>query len=141
MTRTERKKEETRQKIMATAVHLFQQYGFDETTMEQIAAQADIAKGTLYNYFPVKEAVLSVYIEQSFEDQRAERLLKLRQMPDTRARLTLILSALMERVQVQKDIFEKYLAYRIQLVVSLRPDPDQAVKNDFDLLAAEIIQL
>jgi len=30
--------------------------------MEQIAAEADVAKGTLYNHFPVKEAVLAHWL-------------------------------------------------------------------------------
>ncbi len=52
--RVERKKEETKQKIVSVAIALFQQKGFDDTAMEQIAEEVDIAKGTLYNYFPVK---------------------------------------------------------------------------------------
>ncbi len=139
--RVERRKEATKDKIITTAIQLFRQVGFDQTTMEQIAQEADIAKGTLYNYFPVKEAILSAYIEQSFENQRLDRLAALQNLPDTRARLTLILGQIMERVQVQPEIFERYLAYRIQQVVSLRPDPGQRVKSDFDLLAAAIIEL
>lgn len=48
-----RKKEKTRQVIITTAMNLFIQNGYEATTMEQIAEMADIAKGTLYNYFPV----------------------------------------------------------------------------------------
>lgn len=44
---------------MAAAMALIRAYGFEETTMEQIAEEADIAKGTLYNYFPAKEAIIS----------------------------------------------------------------------------------
>ena len=56
--RTERKKEETRQKVIGVALQLFRQNGLEATTMEQIAEVADIAKGTLYNYFPAKEAII-----------------------------------------------------------------------------------
>ncbi|MBX3082811.1 MAG: TetR/AcrR family transcriptional regulator [Anaerolineae bacterium] len=139
--RMERKKEATKQKIHAAAIALFKQQGFELTTMEQIAEEADIAKGTLYNYFPVKEAILSDYIQQSFSDRQEERFEYLRKLPDTRSRMTAILSELMQRVQAQSDIFEIYLAYQIRTVVSLRPVANSAGKSGVDRLAMEIIAL
>lgn len=139
--RTERKKEATKQKIHAVAVALFKKQGFESTTMEQIAENADIAKGTLYNYFPSKEAILSDFVRQSFSDRQEDRIEYLRKLPDTRSRLTLILSELMKRVQAQSDIFEIYLAYRIRTVVSLRPPEEADARSGVDRLALEIIEL
>ncbi len=139
--RVERRKAKTRRRIIEVAVQRFKQYDFETTTMEQIAEEADIAKGTLYNYFPSKEAIISAYVQQSFEERRTERIQSLQQIPDTRSRLTLILGELMKRVQAQEDIFEIYLAYRVRQVVSLRPDKDEGVKNEFGSLAVEIIRL
>lgn len=56
--RFERKKADTKQKIFSTAVELFLKQGYDNTTIEQIAEQADVAKRTFFNHFPTKEAVL-----------------------------------------------------------------------------------
>jgi AcrR family transcriptional regulator len=137
--RVERKKEETKSRIVATAVRLFKEQGFEITTMEQIAAEVDIAKGTLYNYFPVKEAILSEYIQRSFSEKNATRTQKIRQLPDTRSRLTLVLSELMEGVQAQREIFEKFLVYEMQQIISLHPD--QGIKSGIRLLAVEIITL
>ena len=50
----ERKKEERKEKILAVALELFEQEGFETTTMEKIAVKADLAVGTLYNYYPSK---------------------------------------------------------------------------------------
>jgi AcrR family transcriptional regulator len=137
--RVERKKEKTRQKIISISMNLFREQGFDSTSMEQIAKEVDIAKGTLYNYFPVKEAILSEYIQRSFEDRRAERILQLRKLPDTRTRVIWILSELIAGVRAQKDIFEKYLVYQIQNMISLHRDA--GVKSGIKLLAREIIVL
>ncbi|KUY96367.1 TetR family transcriptional regulator [Burkholderia territorii] len=47
-----------------TGARLFDAHGYDAVTMEQIAAQADVAKRTLYNHFPTKEAVLAHWLER-----------------------------------------------------------------------------
>lgn len=45
--------------LAATAFELFEESGYEAVTMEQIAAQADVAKATLYSYFPMKEALVA----------------------------------------------------------------------------------
>ncbi len=69
--RMDRKKKETRQKIIASGMDLFIRQGFEAVTMEQIAEQADIAKGTLYNYFPIKEAILDAFMKNRFQQRIA----------------------------------------------------------------------
>jgi AcrR family transcriptional regulator len=44
-------KTEQRKKIMQSAMENFSKKGFDRTRMEDIAAAAGLAKGTLYLYF------------------------------------------------------------------------------------------
>lgn len=54
----ERKKRERRRCIEDAAITLFERHGFDGTTIEQIAAAADIAPRTFFYYFPTKEDVV-----------------------------------------------------------------------------------
>jgi len=56
--RRERKKQETRQRLLECAWRLFQERGYDDTTVEEITDAADVAKGTFFNYFQTKEALL-----------------------------------------------------------------------------------
>lgn len=51
----ERKKLDTRARLLKTACALFEEHGIDGVTVEQIAAAADVGKGTVYNYFAAKE--------------------------------------------------------------------------------------
>ena len=54
----ERKKLERRHCIEAAAIDLFEANGFDGTTIEDIAAKADIAPRTFFYYFATKEDVV-----------------------------------------------------------------------------------
>ncbi len=56
--RRERQKYERERRILAAARRLFDRKGYDGTSMENVAARAGLAVGTLYNYFPSKEELL-----------------------------------------------------------------------------------
>ncbi len=57
--RRERKKLETGRRIYREAMELFREKGFNATTIDEIAREADVAKGTVFNYFPQKTAFLT----------------------------------------------------------------------------------
>jgi len=57
--RRERKKQETRQKLLESAWQLCQEKGYERTTVEDITDAADVAKGTFFNYFETREAMLN----------------------------------------------------------------------------------
>ncbi|MBL1218869.1 MAG: TetR/AcrR family transcriptional regulator [Planctomycetes bacterium] len=54
---TAQKKAETRERIVAEALQLFEKKGFADTTTRDIARAAGIATGTMFNYFDSKEAL------------------------------------------------------------------------------------
>jgi AcrR family transcriptional regulator len=54
----ERKKAKTRAAIQEHALRLFRQQGYTATTVEQIAAAAEISPSTFFRYFPTKEDVV-----------------------------------------------------------------------------------
>ena len=64
VSRRERKKDETRERIFREAIRLFRERGFEKTTIDDITEAADVAKGTFFNYFPKKEAVLAYLSEK-----------------------------------------------------------------------------
>jgi len=56
--RREQAKLERRERIYEAALSLFRAQGYDSTTVDQITRHAGLAKGTFFNYFPTKDAVL-----------------------------------------------------------------------------------
>lgn len=63
----ERKKQRTRTTIVDVAARLCAVQGYDKTTVDQIAAAADISPRTFSRYFPNKEAVIGALIEEFAE--------------------------------------------------------------------------
>jgi AcrR family transcriptional regulator len=139
LTRTDRKKEETQNRIISTAVELFHRHGLEAVTMEQIAAEVDIAKGTLYNHFASKEAIIAAFMQRSFRESQAARVAQLRGLADTRARLELVFVQLVEGVQRNQEIFEAFLVYRMKQVLSF--DPIQTDGSGLNNLVHELIVL
>lgn len=62
-THRERQKESTRKLILASAYTLFQQNGYDGTTMRQLASHCGVGLGTLFKHFPDKSAILVATFE------------------------------------------------------------------------------
>ena len=60
-------KQETRRRILDCARNLFCSKGFQNTTTRDLAAEASIATGTLFNYFPSKEHLALAIIDSSLE--------------------------------------------------------------------------
>jgi AcrR family transcriptional regulator len=68
----ERKKQKTRWAIQEHAMRLFAQQGYDETTVEQIAAAAEISPSTFFRYFKMKEDVV---VQDRYDDMIVEAII------------------------------------------------------------------
>src|SRR3954451_6679588 len=70
----ERKKARTRAAIREHALRLFRENGYQRTTVEQIAAAAEVSPSTFFRYFPTKEDLvlqddMDTRIVEAFERQ------------------------------------------------------------------------
>lgn len=62
--RRERRRAETRERLYQTAMKLFAERGFFDTSTEAITEAADVGQGTFFNYFPTKDHVLIALSEK-----------------------------------------------------------------------------
>ena len=67
--------EETRRQILDTALALFRERGFEETTIRDIAGRAGLSLGAAYYYFKSKEAIVGAY----YDYVQQEHLLRARE--------------------------------------------------------------
>lgn len=89
---------------------LFRSQGFEATTMEQIAETADVAKKTLYNYFPNKASILIEYIQREISDFEPEFQRMIDECGDTRSRISAIWQWMMEWFSRNREFTRLYLS-------------------------------
>jgi AcrR family transcriptional regulator len=64
MGRRERNKIRVKERLYDAAMTLFAEQGYDETSIDEIAERADVARGTFFNYFQRKEDLLGAWGEE-----------------------------------------------------------------------------
>lgn len=67
----ERKKHRTRRLLQRTAMELFAARGFDQVTIEEIAAACEVSRTTVFRYFPTKEDLVVGTEPERLEELRA----------------------------------------------------------------------
>jgi AcrR family transcriptional regulator len=63
----ERKKDQTRDALARAALALFQDKGYEATTVAEIARAANVSRRTFFRYFPTKDALLFVETDDLLE--------------------------------------------------------------------------
>lgn len=57
--------------IIEAAIEEFRAAGFEATSMDRIAARANVSKRTVYNHFPSKEALFAAILRQLWDESEA----------------------------------------------------------------------
>lgn len=109
--RRQRKRVLTANHLAATAFRLFETHGFDAVAMEQIAEEADVAKATLYNYFPVKEALIAHRFREDIAAGMVERAAALTACKTFETRMQFLLRESAAWHTARKAYLPQYLRY------------------------------
>lgn len=93
-----RKGEETRSQILETALDLFRERGYEETTMRAIADAAGVAVGNAYYYFKSKEHLIQAFYERTHQDHLAASREVLERERGLRERLVGVMQAKLDTI-------------------------------------------
>ncbi len=130
--RWDRRREQTHRRLLAAAERLFGTQGFDATTVEEIADAADVAKGTFFNYFSSKEALLGELLYR-----RIEPLLSALPAGDATAveRIWMLLAGIRRELTPYVHLYQRMFAYAIA------HPPLQTPSGNHVMLAQAVAQL
>jgi AcrR family transcriptional regulator len=112
----ERKKQRTRQLLVATAFRLFEEKGYEQTTVAEVAAAAEVSTKTFFNYFPSKEDVV---------------------FADASQRMDVALQVVAERAPF--DPLDKVLLQVIERVLDLVQSHDSDLEPDLLAVRAKVL--
>ncbi len=114
--RTARKRRQTRDRLAAAAFELFERHGYEAVTMEQIAVHADVARGTLYNHFPVREAVLAHWLHAQLAKDLPALMHQVMARDGFAARLATLLEVSTRWWEAHRQYAAPYIRHRFQEV-------------------------
>src|SRR6202051_2997338 len=94
---------DSRQEILRTAARLFQQRGYDATSMNDVAAALKLSKGGLYHHFQSKDEILFSIMNHAMEITQERVLNPVRGIADPEERLRALIRLHIEVVLSPRD--------------------------------------
>ena len=94
---------DSRQEILRTAARLFQQQGYDATSMNDVAAALKLSKGGLYHHFQSKDEILFQIMSQAMEITETRVIDPARRVADPEERLRTLIRLHIEVVLSIRD--------------------------------------
>ena len=128
-----------REQMLEAAVDKFAQYGAESTTMQEIAQEAGVGKGTLYRYFDNKEDLISSLIETGITEL-------IDQVQEAVADLTSPIEKLEEVIITQLEFynsnrsFSKFLTREIWGYKDKFEQNIQKIRSNYTVIVEEIIK-
>ncbi len=109
----EKNKITKRKCILEAAIRLFSKKGYQQTSIEELAREAGIGKGTVYSYFQTKKDIVRAFCEDELEFTREE--LTTNTNPDTplKEQLMIFFMAEFKHLSRNKEFGRLYLQERV----------------------------
>jgi AcrR family transcriptional regulator len=113
----DRKRQRTRQALINAAMRLFKEKGYEQTTVAEIAAAAEVSTKTFFNHFASKDEVLFPHLSARIDD--AVAVIKQRQPDDS---ISDVLVKAMEHMladAVRDELDGGLAAVRLPMIISV----------------------
>lgn len=103
--------DERRAQIMQAALACFTRKGYNNTTMDDIAAESGLSKGTLYWYFESKDDLFAAAITSSVMDWAEEGIAALKQCPTASDKLRTLAQWMVDLCKKFQGFFSLFLEF------------------------------
>jgi AcrR family transcriptional regulator len=110
-----------RDALLGAAVRVFGEHGFDCATMERIADEADVAKGTTYLYYPSKQSIYDAALSSGIAglDERTREVID--RAPSFREAISAFMTARAEYFFEHRDFFRMYVSAMARQITRVKP--------------------
>lgn len=125
-TRRARRVREVRERILAAAVALFDERGFDATKVAEICERADVANKTFFNHFPTKNDLLRAIASIALEEFLAKIEAARKGPGGTRERLHALFGAIADDALAAGPMHRELLAEIIHVAHESGTEGEQA---------------
>ncbi|WP_244178799.1 TetR/AcrR family transcriptional regulator [Streptomyces rubellomurinus] len=115
------KSEATRALILETAMRLFQERGYEKTTMRAIAAEAGVSVGNAYYYFSAKEFLIQGFYDRMTHDHAAEARRRMAHTRDFTERLEIALTSWLDTAAPYHEFSAQFFRTAADPTSSLSP--------------------
>lgn len=129
------KRAQTRSRLAAVSFALFERHGYEAVSMEQIAREAGVVRATLYNHFPVKEAVLAHYLHETLARNLQSLMPEILARKSFKARLAALLEPSRRWWEAHRQYAAPYIRFRFQQV----RDAQTTASSDMTTVYAHLI--
>jgi AcrR family transcriptional regulator len=110
-----------RDALLQAATRIFGKYGFDCATMEQIAQEADVAKGTTYLYYRSKQSIYDAALSRGLAELDDWTREALDRAPNLHDAIAAFVTARAEYFLEHRDFFRMYVAAISRQITSVKP--------------------
>lgn len=101
-----KKSEQIRKAILDAATRTFAQKGYYNARTAEIATQAGVASGTIYNYFKSKDDILIGIFNERFGEMIGTLRTATGRMEDVDSKIVLIVTSVFRLLQIDRDLAE-----------------------------------
>src|SRR3954468_3335588 len=120
-TRTDVITEYRRDALLTAAVRVFGEHGFDAATMEQIAREADVAKGTTYLYYASKQSIYDAALSHGLAELDARTDDAIKRALNLHEAIPAFITVRAKYFFEHRDFFRMYVAAMARQVTSVKP--------------------
>lgn len=138
--RVERRMAATRERLVSTALALFAKQGIYDATVEDITEAADVGKGTFYQHFPSKTAIIRHLLHEGFDELLNQCRREMRSAATARERVERLLGAQFRFFGKRRDLL--ILFHQVRGLIKLQPKDARFLRKEYEryvhFLASEL---